>query len=120
MPTTNRSGSPHRLGKRRVGYCSTNLALSHRMPAITVMGQTQVQILQATATSELPDIEPVGTPGRQAHASKKNITIECGSGWLQVSKLKINRGKGLPMDAAAARTVIQTCFSRMLSFSTGS
>ena len=78
-------------------------ALSHRMPAITVMGQTQVQILQATATSELPDIEPVGTPGRQAHASKKNITIECGSGWLQVSRLKINRGKGLPMDAAAAR-----------------
>ena len=77
-------------------------ALSHRMPAITVMGQTQVQILQAMATPELAGIVPTGTPGRQAQVSKKIITIECGSGWLQVSKLKVNRGKGLPMDAAAA------------------
>ena len=78
-------------------------ALNRRMPAITTIGQTQVQILEASAVYELTEIESKGRPGRQTHTSKKTITIECGSGWIQVSKLKINRGKGLPMDAATAR-----------------
>lgn len=92
-------------------------ALNHRMPAITTLGQTQVQVLEATAIRELTDIAPMGTPGRQAPVSKKTVTIECGSGWLQVSKLKINRGKGLPMDAAAAHNGYPDVFQTGAVFS---
>jgi methionyl-tRNA formyltransferase len=92
-------------------------ALSHRMPALTTLGQTQVQILEATATDRLPEIQPKGRPGRQARASKKSITVECGSGWLQVARLKINRGKGLPMDAAAARNGYPDVFQTDAVFS---
>ena len=92
-------------------------ALNRRMPAITTIGQTQVQILEASAVNELTEIEPEGRPGRQTQASKKTITIECGSGWIQVSKLKINRGKGLPMDAAAARNGYPDVFQAGAVFS---
>lgn len=92
-------------------------ALNRRMPAITTIGQTQIQILQATATHDLTNIAPTGTPGWQTQASKKTVTIECGSGWLQVSKLKINRGKGLAIDAAAARNGYPDLFQSDAVFS---
>ena len=86
------------------------------MPAITTIGQTQVQILKASAVNELTEIEPEGRPGRQTQASKKTITIECGSGWIQVSKLKINRGKGLDGLQQQLGTDIQTCSKRVPFF----
>lgn len=78
-------------------------ALSHRMPAISNIGTTQVQILEANAIETDQSSQITGVPGRQIETGRKEIIIECGTGLLRILKLKINRGKGLPMDAAVAR-----------------
>lgn len=77
-------------------------ALSHRMPAQTAIGKTQVQILAATA---LPTdkFSISSKPGALVDAGKKRLIVECGAGLLQLDRLRLNRGKGLVMDAAAAR-----------------
>jgi methionyl-tRNA formyltransferase len=77
-------------------------ALSHRMPAVTGLDGAQIQITKA---SKLPDTddETPSTPGEQLDVGKKRIVVACGVGALEVHQLQITRGKGTPMDAAAAR-----------------
>ena len=77
-------------------------ALSHRMPAVTGFNDAQIQITKA---SKLPvaDNETPTTPGEQLDLGKKRIVVACGVGAVEVHQLQINRGKGTPMDAAAAR-----------------
>ena len=78
-------------------------ALNRRMPAITYVEGVQVQILDA-CLAPMP-VKPAltGCPGRQLPAGKKSLLVECGDGVLAINELKINRGKGLPMDSAAAK-----------------
>lgn len=77
-------------------------ALSHRMPAVTALDRAKIQITKASAVST-NDTETSATPGEQLDKGKKRIVVACGTGALEVQQLQINRGKGTPMDAAAAR-----------------
>lgn len=77
-------------------------ALSHRMPAQTAIGGAEVQILAATALAP-GEFSNSSKPGKLVEAGKKRLVVECGSGLLQLDRLRLNRGKGLVMDAAAAR-----------------
>lgn len=85
-------------------------ALAHRMPAFTELDGAQIQITSARA---LPanDHETPSTPGEQLDMGKKRIVIACGAGAIEVHRLQINRGKGTPMDAAAARNGYADVFS---------
>jgi len=85
-------------------------ALSHRMPAVTQLDGAQIQITRANAVPDMSDEQAI-TPGTQLNKGKKRIVIACGTGALEVRRLQINRGKGTPMDAAAARNGYADVFS---------
>ena len=97
-------------------------ALSHRMPATTSLNGVQIQILKADAVASKINQQTTDTPGRQLDTGKKSLLIECGQGVLDVKKLKISRGKGLPMNVAAAKNGYPDLFdgkSTFLSSATG-
>jgi len=75
-------------------------ALCGRLPAFTFAGGARVQILAAAPGAGTTADTP---PGTVVDASPKTgITVACGSGVLFVTRLQLNRGKGLPMGAADA------------------
>lgn len=91
-------------------------ALAHRMPVITHLDGMQIQITKARALSN-DNSEPPAIPGEQLDAGKKRIIVACGTGSLEVHQLQINKGKGTPMDATAARNGYSEIFApgRILS-----
>jgi methionyl-tRNA formyltransferase len=75
-------------------------ALCGRLPAFTFAGETRVQILAAIPDARTTADAP---PGTVVDASPKTgITVACGDGALIITRLQLNRGKGLPMGAADA------------------
>jgi methionyl-tRNA formyltransferase len=76
-------------------------ALCGRRPAFTFAGDTRVQVLAAS-----PDEDSASAgvaPGTViAAAARSGITVACGTGALRITRLQLNRGKGLPMHAADA------------------
>jgi methionyl-tRNA formyltransferase len=75
-------------------------ALCGRLPAFTFSAGTRIQILAATPN---PESATGAAPGSIVTASARTgITVACGSGTLTITRLQINRGKGLPIGAADA------------------
>lgn len=94
-------------------------ALSHRMPAITRLSDTQIQLLSANAISSPSERSQASVPGQQVASGRKAILVACGEGLLQVETLKVARGKGLVMDAAAARNGYPDLFDEQSAFTSG-
>lgn len=77
-------------------------ALEHRMPAMANVQDTQVQILEASVVTQ-PEQGSSAAPGELVDSGKKRLIVACGQGFLEILRLQVNRGKGLPMDASAAK-----------------
>ena len=60
-----------------------------------------MQILQATARRQDSD-NAATAPGTIIECAKTGIAVQCGSGELLITRLKLNKGKGLAMNAADA------------------
>ena len=74
-------------------------ALADRMPVTAKLPEVEVQFL---AASVLDGDLIEAKPGTVLIARKGRLIIQCGTGQLQLQRLRINKGKGLPMDTAAA------------------
>jgi methionyl-tRNA formyltransferase len=94
-------------------------ALSHRMPAITRLNDTQIQLLSASPLSSSSKPSQASMPGQQVASGRKAILVACGEGLLQIETLKVARGKGLVMDAAAARNGYPDLFDEQSVFTAG-
>ncbi len=94
-------------------------ALSHRMPAITELNGTQIQLLSAVPVDNRSQPESANKPGQQVAGGRKSIIVACGKGLLQIKTLKLARGKGLAMDAAAARNGYPDLFDERSVFAAG-
>ena len=68
------------------------------MPASCTKSDVRFRFLASEADAGISGHQP----GEIVGADKRGITIACGEGTLRVTRLQINRGKGRPMDAAAA------------------
>jgi methionyl-tRNA formyltransferase len=75
-------------------------ALRDRQPARVRIGEVIVQVLESRPGIDEP--RPDTAPGTIVATSKRAITVACGEGVLEITRLKLNRGKGTPLDAAAA------------------
>jgi methionyl-tRNA formyltransferase len=73
-------------------------ALADRMPVTATLSEVEVQLLKAQVITA----DSAAAPGTIVVARKGQFVVQCGTDQLQVQRLRINRGKGLPMDAAAA------------------
>ena len=77
-------------------------ALAGRMPVRCLLGEVNIQILEARALQQqLPDAE--ATPaGTLIDVSKSGIIVQCETDLLQITRIKVERGKGSELDPAAA------------------
>ena len=73
--------------------------------APTVEACPRVQLLQAIVLPEPTADEsatgPTTAPGTLIQRGRQGIDVCCGTGVLRITRLKLNRGKGAPLDAAA-------------------
>ena len=76
-------------------------ALSDRMPVRCEVNGVVMQILQ-TANLPQEDSKRAAAPGTITACTKSGITVQCGAGELVITRLKLNKGKGLAMHAADA------------------
>lgn len=74
--------------------------LADRMPVIVASEQVTMQILEAVA--EPGATGTTVTPGTLISAARDGLRFQCGEGVLVVTALKISKGKGQVMTAAAA------------------
>ena len=92
-------------------------ALSHRMPAITRLKEIQVQLISASPEHGQSG-QGAHEPGQQVPGDRKSILVACGEGLLRVKTLRVARGKGLVMDAGAARNGYPDLFDEKSIFTT--
>ena len=76
-------------------------ALCDRAPVRCEVSGAVMQILQATARRQDSD-NAATAPGTIIECAKTGIAVQCGSGELLITRLKLNKGKGLAMNAADA------------------
>jgi methionyl-tRNA formyltransferase len=76
--------------------------LAGRMPVRGMLGDVHVQILEAQPIEQhLPGVE--ATPaGTLVDVSKSGIIVQCAPDLLQITRIKVERGKGTELDPAAA------------------
>ena len=77
-------------------------ALSDRMPVRCEINGAVMQILAARVIGQNDSGTPKPKPGTLFQASKDGLYVQCGEDALVITQLKLNRGKGKVMDAAAA------------------
>ena len=88
-------------------------ALADRMPVTAKLPEVEVQFLEASVLNEtsthraLSSTSTPAAPGTLLMARKGRLIIQCGIGQLQIQRIRINKGKGLPMDTAAAMNGFQ-------------
>lgn len=90
-------------------------ALNSRLPVTVELGSERVWFLRASAEASSDGDTP---PGTIVAADKSGIRIRCGEGQLRVTEVKLSRGKGRPMSAAAAVNGFPTLFTPGRSFAT--
>lgn len=73
-------------------------ALCGRRPAYATSGSTRMNVLEA----ELLEISADAAPGTLIVANRTGIQVACGAGVLNIRRLRLNVGKGLPLTAADA------------------
>lgn len=75
-------------------------ALAERLPVTAQLGEVRVRLLAAEpVTAGLPG---GARPGELLQTGAAGLIVAAGSGALKVLTVQLNRGKGRPMDAAAA------------------
>ena len=100
-------------------------ALADRMPVTAKLPEVEVQFLEASGLNEtsthqlLSSTSTPTAPGTLLMARKGRLIIQCGSGQLQIQRLRINKGKGLPMDTAAAINGFQRFLPEGTQFDAG-
>jgi len=77
-------------------------ALSDRMPVRCAINGAVMQILASRVVSRNDPEATKPKPGALLKASKDGLYVQCGQDELVITRLKLNRGKGQAMDAAAA------------------
>lgn len=77
-------------------------ALAQRMPVRTIIGDCGVQLLAARCIEQTLRPDPNIAPGTLLDASKSGLAVQCATDMLQITSIKVERGKGKAMDAAAA------------------
>lgn len=77
-------------------------ALADRLPVRTWVNQCGVQFLSARWIEQTVLREETVVPGTIVDASNAGLTIQCATDLLQVTSLKVERGKGKVLDPAAA------------------
>lgn len=77
-------------------------ALSDRMPVRCAINGAVMQILASRVVSQNGPEATKPKPGTLLKASKDGLYVQCGQDELVITRLKLNRGKGQAMDAAAA------------------
>jgi len=75
-------------------------ALSGRLPAFTFSGETRLQILEATPSMDGATHHEPGTV--IAANAREGLRVACGTGAIEIKRLQVNRGKGLPLLAVQA------------------
>ena len=82
-------------------------ALADRMPVTVSFGELRVQLLSAKLGNDAQQAS-APPPGTVVSANKHGITVQCGSDELQITRMKLNRGKGTVLDPAAARNMLKS------------
>ncbi len=77
-------------------------ALADRMPVRGTLGDTSVQILSSRAIEQTLPSEESTPPGTLIDVSKNGIIVQCAIDLLQITALKVERGKGSELNPAAA------------------
>ena len=77
-------------------------ALAERLPVRVEINNCGVQLLGAQEKEQgvIPDEAPL--PGTIVDVSKKGIVVQCATNLLQITSVRVERGKGTRLDAAAA------------------
>lgn len=76
-------------------------ALSERQPMRARIGDVGVRLLAAEVVMQtMNDASP--PPGTLLDANKQALSIQCATDILQITRLKVEKGKGSTLDAAAA------------------
>ena len=75
-------------------------ALSDRMPVRCNVGERLCKFFKPRLESKITALAPL--LGTIKECTKAGIAVQCGSGELLITQLKLNKGKGLAMDAADA------------------
>jgi methionyl-tRNA formyltransferase len=82
-------------------------ALNPRLPAHTWLGPDRVRMLMARVSTAIGH----GSPGQILGLDKRALTVACGSGSIDISRVQIARGKGIPIDAEALYNGFRTAFA---------
>tara|TARA_B100000965_G_scaffold331244_1_gene295330 strand:- start:54 stop:617 length:564 start_codon:yes stop_codon:yes gene_type:complete len=77
-------------------------ALCDRMPVRCKISGALMQILETKINRQSDTGASTPVPGTLCKAAKDGLFVQCGHDQLVITRLKLNRGKGLAMDAAAA------------------
>lgn len=93
-------------------------ALSHRLPVRVTVNGCGVQLLGATFIEQQPLAEEIVTPGTLIDISKSGILIQCATDLLQITSLKVERGKGAVLNPAAAMNGFADLFTPGAKFTT--
>jgi len=77
-------------------------ALADRLPVRTRIADIGCQFLAATAMADSTGRPTKPAPGTLMDASKIGLFIQCATGQLQITSLRMEQGKGTPLNPAAA------------------
>jgi methionyl-tRNA formyltransferase len=77
-------------------------ALRGRMPPVTEVGAARMNVLAAQVVPVATGAASRPTPGTIVSAGDRGIQVACGTDALNILRLKLNLGKGLPQSAAEA------------------
>ena len=77
-------------------------ALGQRMPVRVELNNCAVQLLKAVCIEQSPVDNEHSGPGTIVDATKSGIIVQCATDLLQITSLKVERGKGRVLEPAAA------------------
>ena len=87
-------------------------ALSRRLPVRVKIGEVGMQLLDSQVIEQMPgstNLHP--TLGSVVDTTKLGITVQCATDLLQITKLKIEKGKGAVLSPAQALNGYPTLFT---------
>ena len=78
-------------------------ALSERLPATVARGDLRIQLLAAEALPGKGEAKDGAiAPGTLVRADRDGLVVQCATGQLQITRLRLNRGKGRALSPAEA------------------
>ncbi len=77
-------------------------ALAERLPVRAWLADTGIQLISANVLEQTQIHLNTAEPGTIVDVTRSGITVQCATDMLQIKQLKLEKGKGKVMDAAAA------------------